>query len=97
MPTAADLRQWVTLDDHVEDGTPVVFRPNRMACAIQPDSASSFDEDRKGHLVWMRYHPQVTTNTRLTYGTRELAVRGIRNVDERNEWLELRCEEVVTP
>jgi hypothetical protein len=95
--TAADLRHWVTVDDFKEDGTPVVFAPSRMPVAIYPDSASTFDEDRKGHVVWMRYHPQVTTNTRLWHRNRQLAVRGINNVNERNEWLELRCEEVLTP
>lgn len=95
--TAGDLKQWVTLDDHKDDGTPVVFNPSRMPVAIQPDPPTAFDEQKKGHTVWMRYHPQVTENTRLWHRNRQLAVRGIRNVDEQNQWLELRCEEVPNP
>lgn len=103
MPSAGSLRKWVTLDDPVEDGTPVVFSPERVPVAMRPDAPASFGERVQGHIVEMRYHPQVTFNTRLKYRDvrrgidRVLYVKGLQNVDERDEWLILRCEEVLTP
>lgn len=45
-------------------------------------------------LVTMRYHAGVSTETRLTFGTRKLFVRGVQNVDERDRYLVLACEEL---
>ena len=46
------------------------------------------------HIVTMRYHASVSAITRLTFGSRYLFVRGMQNVDERNEVLHLACEEL---
>jgi head-tail adaptor len=35
------------------------------------------------HVVSFGYHPQVTTNTRIVFGSRILAVTGVSNPDER--------------
>jgi len=90
-------RHWVDLDDPVEDGTPVEFDPSRVKCSIQPQSPGAFDETKTTHLVTMRYHPQVTFNTRIAHRGRFLFVRGVQNVDELNRELVLLCEEVKTP
>lgn len=56
------------------------------------------------HVVHVRYHPQVSTKTRLTKGpraangtlgegAREFAVSGVANPEERNRELVLICEE----
>jgi SPP1 family predicted phage head-tail adaptor len=36
------------------------------------------------HVVTLRYHPQVTTQTRIVYGTRTFDVTGVVNPDEDN-------------
>lgn len=92
-----ELRHRVTLDDPVPDGTPVVFVPSEVWASIEPGSPGAFDEQKVTHRVEIRYHPQVTFNTRITHRSRQLFVRGIQNVDERNERQILYCEEVVTP
>jgi SPP1 family predicted phage head-tail adaptor len=57
----------------------------------------AFDEQKTTHIVTIRYHAQVTFNTRITHKGRHLYVRGIQNPDERNIDLVLLCEEVKTP
>lgn len=91
------LRHIVALDDPIEDGTPVVFAPDHIWAAIRPVPPGSFDEQKVTHIVEVRYHPQITFNTRLTHRGRHLYVRGIQNVDERDRQMFLLCEEVVTP
>lgn len=93
---AGDLRHWVDLDE-IPDGTPTTMVPARVPCAIRPAAPTAFDENKVTHIVEMRYHPQITFNTRITHRDRQLFVRGVQNVNERNEWLVLLCEEVVTP
>lgn len=92
------LRHWVTLDDPVPDGTPVTFVPARVKVALMGTGQS--DENRVVWTVQMRYHQQVTFNTRITLDdARELFVRGIENVGDadRSGYLTLTCEEVLTP
>ena len=71
--------------------------------SIEPVSTGSIErlfanvvEAKLSHLVGIRYYKTVSTKTRLTFGARYLYVRGIRNVDERNEQMWLACEEVVS-
>lgn len=47
------------------------------------------------HVATMRYQAGVLAEMRILYGTRELNIRGVINIDERNEWLDLLCEEGV--
>jgi hypothetical protein len=94
-------RHWVTLED-VPDATPVTYDPARVKCAIEPLSPGSFDESRTTHLVQMRYHPQVSFQTQLTFtdrnnATHRLFVKGIQNERMQNRALTLLCEEVMTP
>lgn len=46
-------------------------------------------------LIQLRYRDDITTADRLLFGQRVLNIRSIRNVNERNQWLECRCEEGV--
>lgn len=81
------------------DGFFESLSPATCWCAIQPLTAG--DNARSlTHLVTMRWHPQVTMDTRLVYedpikGTRELFVRGFQNIDEQNVELRCLCEEVI--
>lgn len=53
------------------------------------------------HLITMRWHAQVTMDTRIVYAdgalsrNREFFVRGFQNTSEANDELRLICEEVV--
>lgn len=70
--------------------------PSEAWCAIEPTAPGTSDSTRiQGHYVTMRYHPQVTVDTRLLFGTRELFVKGVQNVGERNRELRLYCEETL--
>lgn len=91
------LRHYVRLDDPIEDGTPLVFAPDYVWASIVPAPPGAFDENKTTHIVTIRYHAQVTFNTRITHRDRFLYVRGIQNVEERNRELVLLCEEVKTP
>lgn len=97
---AGRTRQYVSLARTPQtspdsDGFWEALSPPDVWCAIQPLPAGSGDGRSTFHLVTMRYHPQVTMDTRITFGTRELFVRNVQNVDERNRELRLYCEEVV--
>lgn len=47
------------------------------------------------HQVTLRYHPEVHVKDRLAWGTRVFEILSVRNIDERNQILELYCEERV--
>jgi SPP1 family predicted phage head-tail adaptor len=77
--------------------------PPTMAAAI--DVATAGDQERLGsgtvlstasHVVRMRYHPQITTKTRLTHAGRRFSVTAIRDPEERQRRLVLLCAEVIT-
>lgn len=46
-------------------------------------------------LIRLRYRDDVTPADRLLFGQRVLNIRSVRNVNERSQWLECRCEEGV--
>lgn len=102
--TAGELREWVTLSDTVDDGSPKVFAPARVAAAILEAPPSSFDEQKNTATIWIPFHPQVTTNTKVEWRDfrrsldRTFTVRGYRDVRQGGVlWLEMLCEEVRTP
>jgi SPP1 family predicted phage head-tail adaptor len=47
------------------------------------------------HRILIRYRPDVTGAMRLVLGTRVFNIRAAVNVDGRDRWLELMCEEGV--
>ena len=46
-------------------------------------------------LIRLRYRGDITPADRLLFGQRVLNIRSVQNVNERNQWLECRCEEGV--
>jgi head-tail adaptor len=94
---AGALKHWVLLENPVEGEPPAPLNPAYVWASIRPAPPGSFDERKTTHEVGMRYHQEVTFNTRITHRGRFLYVRGIQNVEERNLELVLLCEEVVTP
>lgn len=81
------------------DGYWEALKPSLVKAAIVPISPGA-DGRTTTHLITMRYHRQVSVDTRLVFADpvkqrdREFYVRGVQNVDERNEELRLLCEEV---
>ncbi len=45
------------------------------------------------HRVTIRFRADLTPDMRIFYGTRQLAITGIRNPKERGEFLEILCQE----
>lgn len=43
--------------------------------------------------IFMRYRDYITTELWLYYDSRRFRIRSVRNIDERNRFLELLCEE----
>ena len=82
-------------------GLSQVFNPVTYIYAnIMPKSANSayrqgILQEKVTHEVTIRYMKNIDTNSKITYGTRSFAVNGIVNVDERNRFLTLLCEEGV--
>jgi head-tail adaptor len=76
--------------------------PTRMA-EIKPATARDLErvvantvESTASHILTMDYHPQLTTETRITFGTRVFTVDGKQNPDELNVDLVLAVTEVVS-
>jgi head-tail adaptor len=81
---------------------PEYLTPPTMYAAIRPATARDLErsvantvQSTASHIVELDYHPQVTTATRVLFGSRVLQVVGVQNPDERNVDMVLACEEVV--
>ena len=82
--------------------TAAALSPATMWAEIRPATARDLERVTAGtvmatasHIVTMDYHPQVTTQTRITFKGRTLLVTGVANPEERNIELVLTAEEVV--
>ena len=92
------LQQWVTLSDEVPDGTPVTFTPARVKVGIR--NAVQSLEAAADYELDCRYHPQITTNTCLTFDDGlKVYVRELTNKAnaDRSGWMTLRCQGADTP
>jgi head-tail adaptor len=82
------------------DGYWEPLNPTNAWCRLQPVPPGTGDGRAILHQVTMRFHPQVTMDTKLTYydevllRDRDLLVMGVQNVDDRNAELQLLCEEI---
>ncbi len=45
------------------------------------------------HTIFMRYRSDLTTKDRIDFNGRKFQIRFIKNVEERNKWLEIKAEE----
>jgi len=50
-------------------------------------------EHRVTHKITIRYRSDIAIQMRIAQGTRYFQIHGYKNVDERNRFLELLCEE----
>lgn len=89
------LRHSITVEQlEQHTGSRVALIPLRVRAAIEP-SPPSQDDRRTMHYVTIRYHAGVTIDTVIGFKGRELYVRGVQNVEERNVEMRLYCEEIV--
>jgi head-tail adaptor len=111
MATRGQKRHLVSLENpggQVPDGdggyteVGVALQPPQMYAEIKPATVRDMErvfagtvQSTASHMVTMDYHPQVTTKTRLWFGTRLFAITSVQNPEERNLELVLSCEEVV--
>lgn len=87
---------------YTEGWTPL--DPPQVDASIQSASATDLERLTGGtvlttatHLVRTRFHPQITTATRITFGARTFDVQSAQNVDERDVALLLICVELKAP
>lgn len=98
------LNKWVTLERSPQeaedtDGFWEALSPNGAWAAIEPLSPAG-DGRTLAHAVTIRYHEQVTMDTRITYVdqrdvTHYIFVKGFQDVGMRNVEMRLICEEIV--
>jgi len=77
--------------------------PSQVRAEIKPATARDLENvvgastviSTATHVVTIDYHPQVTTKTQVTFGTRVFEVTGVGNPEERNIDLVLVCQERV--
>ncbi len=48
------------------------------------------------HAIWLRHRAELTTQHRLSYGTRIFEIRAILDRDGRHRFVECRCEETAS-
>ncbi len=84
------------------DGFFEPLSPSHAWCAIQPTESAVEDGTRLQYSrVTMRFHPQISVDTRLVYSDpiqgrdREFFVKSVQNVDDANVQLVLICEEPI--
>jgi SPP1 family predicted phage head-tail adaptor len=93
------MDKWVTLQRHPtttpdSDGFFENLDPSGVWAHIQPLPAQ--DDGRvRGHNVTIRYHSQMTVDCVVNYGSRQLFVKGVQDVDEQGAEMRLYCEEVI--
>ncbi len=104
MTAIGDFRHRLTLQaaDEIEDGAGGVTRTweplGEVWAAIEPLSLSDnlLSDKRLGvltHRVTLRHRVDITLSHRFTLGTRVLAIRAMRDPDERGRLLECLVEE----
>ncbi len=48
---------------------------------------------RISHSIRIRYRAGITVGMRVLFGTRAFNIRAVKNVDERNRWLDIMADE----
>ena len=108
---AGMLRHTVTLEnpgagtpnaDGGFDPTWTELYPSPVPASVDPATTRTVEQiisntvsSNVSHIVTIRYHPDVTTKTRVTFNDRILSVVGMQNTEERNIELRLACVEKV--
>lgn len=95
---AGRLNKRVSLSKRVQTSSApeppyVALSPDEVFASIEPSPPGGSDDRTITHIVTIRYHAQVTLDTVVRFGSRDLFVRGLQNVAEANRELRLFCEE----
>jgi head-tail adaptor len=103
--TASDLREWIAIFqmDLVPDGQggareaiPPGLVADLPAAVKTPTPRVIFEsdqlDDRIRYIMTIRFEPGITTSYRVMWQDRYYDIVGVKNMDERNTWLELICE-----
>jgi head-tail adaptor len=103
--TASDLREWIAIFqmELVPDGQgggretiPANLVADMPAAVRTPTPRVVFGADQRAdrvqYVVTIRYEPGVTTAYRVMWRDELLDITGVKNLDERDTWLELVCE-----
>lgn len=76
--------------------------PSQMWASIMPATARDLErlvantvQSTASHVITMRFHPQVNTQTRIVFGARTFQVNGVQNPEEKNVELRIAATEVV--
>lgn len=77
---------WVDIAGLWAEITPLTGGESVQAMRLRPVQNS---------VIRLRYRDDITPADRLLFGQRVLNIRSVRNVNERSQWLECRCEEGV--
>jgi head-tail adaptor len=103
--TASDLREWIAIFqmELVPDGQgggretiPAGLVADIPAAVKTPTPRVIFAEDQRGDriqfVMTIRFAPGITTAYRVMWRDQLLDITGVKNMDERDTWLELVCE-----
>ncbi len=77
---------WLDIADLWAAVTPLGGGESVQAMRLQPV---------QNFVIRLRYRDDITPADRLLFKQRVLNIRSVRNVSERSQWLECRCEEGV--
>ena len=77
---------WTDIAELWAGVTPISGNEVIQAMRVQPT---------QNFLIRLRYRNDITPANRLIFKQRVLNIRSVKNVNERNQWLECRCEEGV--
>ena len=91
----------LTLTPDVAGGNAQLWLVNKsLKSFIKPMSGGEFLhsqrlEARLTHRVFIRYIADILNTDRVVFNGRNFQIRAIINIEERNKWIELHCEEGV--
>ena len=100
---AGACNKWVTLarwPETEDDARGAPLNPEGIWAAIEPLPPGGSGNRAQDHQIRMRFHPEVTIDTRVQYvdarinRTRDFYVRGVQSVNEAGDEMVLLCEEV---
>lgn len=100
----AELRHQITIQEKVQtsDGmggfTEMLNTVHETWAAIWPVSAKETRENMRveanvSHNIRIRYRSGISHAMTIVFGTRTFEIKGIVNIDERNIWLDMVCNE----
>lgn len=111
MPSIGELRHRLTVQNptRASDGdggytdTWAAASPSPVWGKVEPSTPDRIErmvgntvDAPVSHIVTLRFHSGITAKTRLTLDGRYLAVRGVQNLLDKDQWLVLACEEITT-